>query len=90
MRNRFDCPALTVRRCAGTALRHSWLAALFLLSGCVTLEPWVKPHERGNLADPVMALDRHPAASQFMAHVYEIREGARGADGSAGGGCGCN
>ncbi|MCP5190755.1 MAG: DUF4266 domain-containing protein, partial [Pseudomonadales bacterium] len=23
-------------------------------------------------------------------HVYQVREGARGAEGGAGGGCGCN
>ena len=68
------------------------LAALALLaaSGCSRLEPWVKPYERENLADPIMAWDRDPVSSSYMLHVYESREGARGAAGAAGGGCGCN
>ncbi|HET8690595.1 MAG TPA: DUF4266 domain-containing protein [Steroidobacteraceae bacterium] len=68
------------------------LAALALLaaSGCSRIEPWVKPYERENLADPIMAWNRDPVASSYMLHVYEAREGSRGAAGAAGGGCGCN
>ena len=67
-------------------------AAILLLaaSGCARIEPWVKPYEREDIADPIMAWDRDPVASSYMRHVYESREGARGAAGSAGGGCGCN
>ena len=54
------------------------------------LEPWVKPYERSNLADPIMSMNRNPVALAFAKHVAESREGARGADGGAGGGCGCN
>ena len=67
--------------------------ALLLLgaaSGCSRVEPWVKPYERENLADPIMAWDRDPISSSYMRHVYDSREGARGANGGAGGGCGCN
>jgi len=64
--------------------------ALLAASGCSRLEPWVKPYERENLADPIMAWDRDPVSSSYMLHVYESREGARGAAGAAGGGCGCN
>ena len=66
--------------------------ALLLLSGCAGWqpEPWVKPYERHLLADPIMAFDRDPLASAYLHHVYESREGARGALGSGGGGCGCN
>lgn len=53
-------------------------------------EPWIKPYERNNLADPLMAVDRDPVAGTYMHHVYQAREGARGAEGGAGGGCGCN
>ncbi len=60
------------------------------LGGCASVDPWVKPYERANLADPIMAFDRDPISSSYMHHVYESREGARGAAGSAGGGCGCN
>jgi len=63
---------------------------LFAASGCSRLEPWVKPYERENLADPIMAWDRDPVSSSYMRHVYDSREGARGANGGAGGGCGCN
>jgi hypothetical protein len=66
------------------------LASGLMLTACVPIEPWVKPYERENLADPVMAFDRHPISSSYLDHVYESREGARGAVGSAGGGCGCN
>ncbi|HWL63678.1 MAG TPA: DUF4266 domain-containing protein [Steroidobacteraceae bacterium] len=59
-------------------------------SGCAPIEPWVKPYERERLADPVMLLDPDPVSSSYMDHVYEVREGARGATGGAGGGCGCN
>lgn len=54
------------------------------------LEPWVKPFERSNLADPIMAVGRNPVSISYAKHVHESREGARGASGSAGGGCGCN
>lgn len=65
-------------------------SALFLiiLSGCS--EPWVKPYERQNLADPILSFSRHPLSDNLMHHVYSSREGARGAEGAGGGGCGCN
>jgi hypothetical protein len=62
----------------------------FALSACGNIEPWVKPYERQQLADPIMALDPNPVSTSYMHHVFEAREGARGALGSAGGGCGCN
>ena len=58
--------------------------------GCASVEPWVKPYERANLAERIMEFDRDPIASAFIDHVWESREGARGATGSGGGGCGCN
>ncbi len=60
------------------------------LSGCSNIEPWVKPYERDKLADPIMALDADPVSSSYLLHVFEAREGARGGEGAAGGGCGCN
>jgi hypothetical protein len=59
-------------------------------TACAPIEPWVKPYEREHLADPIMALDRHPISSSYIDHVFETREGARGATGAVGGGCGCN
>ncbi len=65
-------------------------ALLTVLSACSPIEPWVKPYERDRLADPIMALDPDPVSTAYIHHVFEAREGARGGEGSAGGGCGCN
>ncbi|MCX7064512.1 MAG: DUF4266 domain-containing protein [Proteobacteria bacterium] len=58
--------------------------------GCAPIKPWVSPYERNNLADPIMSFSRNPIAASYLDHVYESREGARGAQGGAGGGCGCS
>jgi hypothetical protein len=65
------------------------LLVALLLTGC-GIEPWVKPYERANLADPIMSLDPDPVSSAYTHHVHQAREGARGAEGGSGGGCGCN
>ena len=65
------------------------VAAVALLSGCA-IEPWVKPYERERLADPMMKFSRNALADRHRDHVYDVREGARGATGVQGGGCGCN
>jgi hypothetical protein len=65
------------------------LTAFSVLAAC-GVQPWVKPYERQNLADPIMSFDRNPIASGYTHHVYQAREGARGAEGGGGGGCGCN
>lgn len=72
-----------------TLLRLSVIAIALSISGC-GITPWVKPYERQNLADPIMSFDRNPIASGYTHHVYQAREGARGAEGGGGGGCGCN
>jgi hypothetical protein len=66
------------------------LIAALATTGCSSVEPWVKPYERQNFADPIMAADRNPVSTSYLNHVFEAREGARGALGSHGGGCGCN
>ena len=74
------------------------LVTLFALvsTACSTIdslsnvEPWVKPYERDLLADPIMSFDRTPLATEYLAHVYGVREGSRGGQGGSGGGCGCN
>jgi hypothetical protein len=66
------------------------LVAIAALSACSPIEPWVKPYERDKLADPIMALDGDPVSTAYIQHVFEAREGARGGEGAAGGGCGCN
>lgn len=71
-------------------LRITAVLGLALLgSGCAT-EPWVKPYERERLADPIMKWSRDAMADKHREHVHLVREGARGATGVQGGGCGCN
>jgi hypothetical protein len=50
----------------------------------------VKPYQRGKLAERCMRLDPDPQAQGVEQHVHEYREGATGATGVTGGGCGCN
>ena len=64
-------------------------ANLCLLTGC-TLDPWIAPYERANLADPIMNFNPNPISASYLHHVYDSREGARGAGIATGGGCGCN
>jgi len=78
------------RKYSGRTRAIAAIVCLFALSACGNIEPWVKPYERQNLADPVMSFDLNPVSSAYLDHVYEAREGARGALGGAGGGCGCN
>ena len=72
-------------------LRHLLIPlAAVLLAGCAIPEPWVAPYERERLADPMMNPARDQLAARHRDHVYTVREGARGATGVQGGGCGCN
>jgi hypothetical protein len=71
-------------------VRAAAVAAAAVVLGACSVEQWVKPYERDHLADPIMSFDRDPVSSSYTGHVYEAREGARGATGAAGGGCGCN
>ena len=66
------------------------LSLLLCISACGEIKPWVKPYERANLADPIMSFSRNPVSDGYMNHVYQAREGARGAESGHGGGCGCN
>jgi hypothetical protein len=83
---------MTKRAASSIAL----LAAAALLGGCSMLptfkpiQPWVKPYERERLADPIMKLSRDSLPDKHFEHVRDVREGARGATGFQGGGCGCN
>ena len=79
----------TLRRVTAVSL----LIALGATSaGCSSggIKPWDSPYERNNLADPIMSFNRAPVSSAYLHHVYQAREGARGAEGGSGGGCGCN
>lgn len=66
--------------------------AASLLQGCGGWQPqpWVKPYERANFANPIMSFSRDPISDAYSTHVYQAREAARGAETSGGGGCGCN
>jgi hypothetical protein len=73
------------------AIRLLTAAALAAgLCACSPIQPWVKPYEREHLADAIMSLAPNPVSSSYIDHVYESREGAKGATGGVGGGCGCN
>ena len=65
-------------------------ASAVLAAGCSPIEPWVKPYERERLADPIMQTQRQALVAKNSEHIHEVREGARGANGVQGGGCGCN
>jgi hypothetical protein len=80
-----------------TAFARAALAALAgaLCAGCAMpkiapIQPWVQPSERERLADPIMQFAGDPLVERHRDHVYTVREGARGATGVQGGGCGCN
>jgi hypothetical protein len=72
------------------------VGASLLASGCSSIskigsiEPWVKPYEREKLADPIMQFQRTALNEKHREHIHQVREGARGATGVQGGGCGCN
>ena len=71
------------------------LFMLILISACSSfsipeIEPWVAPYEREYLADPIMSFNKDPLSNKYRQHVFNTREGARGAGYAHGGGCGCN
>lgn len=72
-----------------TAIYCALIVGAMVSAGCAT-EPWVKPYERANLADPIMSFNRDPISASYLHHVYDSREGSRGAGVVSGGGCGCN
>ncbi len=62
------------------------LAILLMISGCSTVKPW----ERGNLAQDIMAWQPDPLKASLDNHIYFSKEGSSGGGQAAGGGCGCN
>ncbi len=66
--------------------------AVATIAGCAIkpIEPWVKPYDRERLADPIMKARLDELPPRQIDHIYSVREGARGATGVQGGGCGCN
>ena len=87
---------MTTKSALNFCIKASIAMYCVLLSGCMTLpslptiEPWVKPYERERLADPMMKFARDSLSEKHFDHVRSVREGARGATGVQGGGCGCN
>ncbi|MBL8323913.1 MAG: DUF4266 domain-containing protein [Rubrivivax sp.] len=79
----------TGRRCRAATAGVAAAAVLFG-AGCSMPQPWVKPYERERLADPLMQFSRTTLTEKHREHVHLVREGARGAVGVQGGGCGCN
>ncbi len=65
--------------------------AVALLLGCVCCAP-VRAWERESLAHVSMNSEaaNRAAHQAFVRHVFDVREGATGGLGRAGGGCGCN
>ena len=66
--------------------RYAWLAIMLSLSGCAV----VAPYERERLARRDMQLQRSADASAGEQHANAYREASSGAEGTSGGGCGCN
>ena len=62
-----------------------WLVVA-LLSGCAA----VAPYERERLASRDMQMQRNADASAGEQHANAYREASSGAEGTSGGGCGCN
>lgn len=56
------------------------------LSGCAA----VAPYERERLASRDMQMQRNADASAGEQHANAYREASSGAEGTSGGGCGCN
>lgn len=56
------------------------------LSACAT----VAPYERERLASRDMQMQRNQDASAGEQHANAYREASSGAEGTTGGGCGCN
>jgi len=62
--------------------------SLVFFSGCIKD---VKPWEKEILAKRVMKdAGVNPINKQFEEHIYFSKEGSKGGNGVAGGGCGCN
>jgi hypothetical protein len=69
-------------------VKQTWLVVtvVMLLGGCAT----VAPYEREALARRNMQLKRAEDTSAGEQHANAYREGSSGAEGTSGGGCGCN
>ena len=64
----------------------SFALSLIVSVGCAR----VKPHQRELLSHPAMQQPPEKTVHARDQHMFQVREGTRGATGTAGGGCGCN
>jgi Domain of unknown function (DUF4266) len=78
--------AMLLARPARAASASLLALCLLGMSACTT----VAPYERERLSKPDMLIGRNGAAKAGEEHATAYREGATGATGSSGGGCGCN
>ena len=62
------------------------VSALYFASACTFVKPW----ERGQLAEPRMAFDPDPMETGMNDHMYYSKEGSSSGSAVTGGGCGCN
>lgn len=66
-----------------------WILLAWLLLGLSSCAR-VRPYERETLAHPQMRASPWPEVELAEEHMRDVREGTGGANGSRGGGCGCN
>jgi len=70
--------------------RYLWrfiaTAALLLVAGCATVQPW----DRDLLAEKKMSLNPSPMLQAVDEHIYFSKEASMGGMDAGGGGCGCN
>jgi hypothetical protein len=62
------------------------LTTAALAASCAPVPAWA----RGSLVDRRMQPSASPERDGLRHHVQNVREGAAGGDGAAGGGCGCD
>lgn len=65
-----------------------FVIAALACASCAEVKPW----QRGALTHASMEPEDRPTtlSREFLSHVFDVREGSKGAGGQAGGGCGCN
>jgi predicted component of type VI protein secretion system len=71
-------------------MMRMWIAVMVAMCGCLSACSTVAPYERERLARRDMQLQRSADAAAGEQHANAYREGATGAEGTSGGGCGCN
>ncbi len=63
-----------------------FVLSIIVLAGCQTVQPW----ERGILAKEEMQWQARAMETRFRQQMCNSKEASSGANGAAGGGCGCN